>query len=75
MPNGQLIIGTHVGDEDVLRTEAYGGVPVRWTTYRWQPDRLTELVVQAGLRPVAEIRLPADGVIGPVVVLVAQRDG
>jgi len=74
MPAGQLIIGTHVGDGDVRRTEAYGGVAVSWTTYQWQPEQLAALVEQAGLRPVAELRLPADGPIGPVVVLVAQRD-
>jgi SAM-dependent methyltransferase len=74
MPTGQMIIATHVGDGDVLRTEAYGGVSVRWTTYQWQPDQLTELVEQAGLRPTAELRLPADGQSGPGVVLVAQRD-
>ena len=72
VPGGQLIVGTHVGDDDVLRTEAYGGVPVRWTTHQWQPEQLVTLVEQAGLTPTAELRLPADGPIGPVVVLVAQ---
>ena len=74
VPAGQAIIATHVGDADVLRTEAYGGVPVRWTTYQWQPEQLAALVEQAGLHPTAELRLPADGPIGPVVVLVAERE-
>jgi SAM-dependent methyltransferase len=74
VPTGQLIVATHVGDDDVQRTEAYGGVPVRWTTYQWRPEQLAALVEQAGLRPVAELRLPADGPIGPVVVLVARRE-
>ncbi len=74
IPGGQLIIGTHVGDGEVARTECYGGIPVTWTTYRWQPEQLTTLVVQAGLRPVAELRLPADGPIGPGVVQVARRE-
>lgn len=74
VPAGQLIIGTHVGDGDHPRTEAYGGVPVRWTTHKWRPGRLVELVERAGLRPVAELRLPAWGPIGPAVVLVARRD-
>jgi SAM-dependent methyltransferase len=74
MPGGQLIVATHVGDADVARVEAYGGVPVSWTTYQWQPEQLVALVEQAGLRAVAELRLPADGQIGPVVVLVAQHD-
>lgn len=67
-----MIIGTHVGDGDVLRTEAYGGVPVRWTTHLWQPDQLITLIEQAGLRPVAELRLPAAGQLGAGVVLVAE---
>jgi SAM-dependent methyltransferase len=74
VPEGQLIIATHVGDDDVQRTEAYGGVPVRWTTYQWRPEQLAALVEQAGLRPTAELRLPADGQVGPGVVLVARRE-
>jgi len=75
VPGGQVIIATHVGDGDFLRTEAYGGVPVRWTTHKWRPEQLASLVEQAGLRLIAELRLPADGQSGPAVVLVAQRDG
>lgn len=71
---GQLIIATHVGDNDVERSEAYNGVPVQWTTYQWQPEQLIALVKQAGLRPVADLRLPADQTSGPATVLVAQRD-
>ncbi|HEY1971015.1 MAG TPA: SAM-dependent methyltransferase, partial [Pseudonocardia sp.] len=71
---GQLIIATHVGDGDVARTEAYGGVAVSWTTYLWQPEQLAAMLERAGLRPVAQLRLPADGQIGPVVVLVAERE-
>jgi hypothetical protein len=51
----------NVGDGDVARTEAYGGVAASWTTYQWQPEQLVALVEQAGLRPVAELRLRADG--------------
>ncbi|MGV9800120.1 class I SAM-dependent methyltransferase [Mycobacterium sp. NPDC003449] len=72
-PGGQLIVATHVGDDDIVRTEAYGGVPVEWTTYQWRPEQLTDLVTRTGLKPVAELRLPADGQVGPVVVLVAER--
>ena len=72
-PSGQLIIATHVGDDDIARTEAYGGVPVRWTTYQWRPEQLADLVIRSGLTPVAELRLPADGQIGPSVVLTAER--
>jgi SAM-dependent methyltransferase len=73
-PGGQLIVATHVGNDDVRRTEAYGGVAVTWTTYQWQPDQLAALVEEAGLRVVAELRLRADEQSGPGVVLVAGRD-
>ncbi|MET8575202.1 class I SAM-dependent methyltransferase [Streptomyces sp. NPDC005012] len=74
-PGGHLITGTHVGDEDFPRTEAYGGVPVRWTTYRWRPEQLVALIERAGLRPVAELRLPEDEFSGPGVVVMARRPG
>jgi len=42
-PSGSAIVATHVGSDDLVRTEAYGGVPVSWTTHRWQPEQLTAL--------------------------------
>lgn len=50
-PGGHFITATHVGDEDAVRTEAYGGVPVGWTTHNWRPEQLVDLIEQAGLRP------------------------
>jgi len=75
VPRGQLIMGMHVGDDDLVRTEAYGGVAVSWTTYQWQPEQLVDLVERAGLEPVAELRLAPDGQLGPLVVLTARRTG
>ena len=72
VPGGQLIVATHVGDDDVVRSEAYGGIPVCWTTHQWRPEQLVALIEEAGLRPTAELRFPADGPIGPTVVVVAQ---
>lgn len=71
-PGGCCVVATHVGEGDVARTEAYGGVPVAWTTYQWRPEQLVELVEQAGLHPVAELRLPADEHAGPGVVITAK---
>jgi SAM-dependent methyltransferase len=70
VPGGQALIGTHVGDGDVVRTEAYGGVPVSWTTHLWRPGQLTALLADAGLTVVAEIRFPAER---PQVLLAAER--
>ncbi|WP_232661182.1 class I SAM-dependent methyltransferase [Pseudonocardia sp. TRM90224] len=74
VPAGQMILATHVGDDDLARTEAYGGVPVTWTTYQWRPEQLVGLIEEAGLKLVAELRLPPEPPIGPVVVLVAKRE-
>ena len=75
MPGGHLIVATHVGDQDLRRTEAYGGVPVSWTTYQWRPDQLISLIEETGLQLVADLRLPADEQVGPGVVVVARREG
>jgi SAM-dependent methyltransferase len=73
VPGGQLVIATHVGDDDLERTEAYGGIPVSWTTHQWQPEQLVSFVERAGLELVAELRLAPWGPIGPGVVLAARR--
>jgi SAM-dependent methyltransferase len=75
VPGGQLLVGTHVGEGDLVRTEAYGGVPVDWTTHLWRPEELTALLAGAGLEPVAELRLPAGPFFHPQVVLIARRPG
>jgi SAM-dependent methyltransferase len=76
VPGGQALLGTHVGDGDVPRTEGYGGLPVRWTTHLWRPEQLAELLAGAGLEVVAELRLPAEPPsMRPQVVLAARRPG
>lgn len=73
VPGGLVMIGTHVGDGDVVRTEAYGGVPVSWTTHLWQPEQLATVLLAAGLEPVAEMRLPEAPPLRPGVLLAARR--
>lgn len=73
VPGGQALISTHVGDGDVVRSEAYGGVPVFWTTHLWQPEQLTELLSAAGLEVVAEVRLPESPPLRAAVLLAARR--
>ncbi|ONI75568.1 SAM-dependent methyltransferase [Kribbella sp. ALI-6-A] len=73
VPGGHLIIGTHQGEGDIERTEAYGAVPVSWTTHLWQPKELWAMLGAAGLDSVAELRL-SESVAGvPSLVVVAQR--
>jgi len=73
VPGGQVLVGTHVGNGDVVRAEAYGGVPVTWTTHLWQPEQLAALFAEAGLEPVAELRLSADPSGRAQVLLAARR--
>lgn len=73
VPGGALLVATHVGEEDVQRREAYGGVPVRWTTHRWRPEQVADLLAAAGLLLAAEVRFPASGQVGPGVALAARR--
>jgi ubiquinone/menaquinone biosynthesis C-methylase UbiE len=73
VPGGHLIVATHMGDGDIERAEAYGAVPVSWTTHLWQPEQLSALLAAAGLDPVAELRLPESGAGVRALVLVAQR--
>jgi SAM-dependent methyltransferase len=73
VPGGQVLLGMHVGDGDIVRTEAYGNVPVAWTTHLWRPDQLAALLEAAGLEPVAELRLPPPAPGLPDQVLLAAR--
>ncbi len=73
VPGGRALIATHVGEDDVLRREAYGGVAVSWTTHRWRPEQLAEMLEHAALEVTAEVRLPASEQQGPAVVLAARR--
>jgi SAM-dependent methyltransferase len=73
VPGGQLLLGTHVGDGDVVRTEAYGNVPVAWTTHLWQPEELIALLDEAGLEMVADLRMPPPGPGQRHQVLLAAR--
>ena len=73
VPGGQAMIGTHVGDEDVVRREAYDGVRVEWTTHLWRPEQLADMLAAAGLEVVAEMRFPESPDSRPQVLLAAQR--
>jgi SAM-dependent methyltransferase len=73
VPGGQALVGTHVGDGDVMRTEAYGGVPVSWTTHLWRPEQLATLLADVGLEVTAELRLPESPPLRPQVLFAAAR--
>jgi SAM-dependent methyltransferase len=73
VPGGQVLIGTHVGEGEVVRTDGYGGIPVQWTTHLWRPEQLAALLGDAGLDLVAELRLPPTPLGRAQVLLAARR--
>ncbi len=73
VPGGHALVGTHAGEGDVRRTQAYGGVPVSWTTHLWRPEQLAALLADAGLDVVAELRLPEAPPLGAQVLFAAAR--
>ena len=72
-PGGSILIGTHVGDGEIVRTEAYGGVPVRWTTHLWQPEQLAAVITAAGFVDLVEMRFPPDRSSRPQVLICGRR--
>jgi SAM-dependent methyltransferase len=74
VPGGHALVGTHVGDGDITRTEGYGGLPVSWTTHLYRPEELVGMLVDAGLEMVAELGLPVQPPsLLPQVLLAARR--
>ncbi|GAB2688963.1 class I SAM-dependent DNA methyltransferase [Thalassiella azotivora] len=73
VPGGVLLVGTHVGDGDVVRSEAYDGVPVDWTTHLWQPDDLAAVLTAAGLEDVVRVQWPPKPPQRAQVVLAGRR--
>ncbi|MEV0093271.1 class I SAM-dependent methyltransferase [Streptomyces sp. NPDC050738] len=71
-PGGHAVIGFHVGEGSRRPERAYGH-PVAYGTYFWQPDRMAELLVEAGLDVVAT--LVSEGAKRPSAVLMARRAG
>ena len=54
-PNCPLQIGFHVGDESKLKTEGYGGHPMKVHVHRRQPGQVAEWLRDAGFRVEAEL--------------------
>lgn len=53
-PGGQLLVGFHVGDEALSPKQAYGH-PVSYQTYLHTPERITELLGEAGITVTAQL--------------------
>jgi SAM-dependent methyltransferase len=71
-PGGHVLMGFHVGDEQLRPERAYGH-PVSYDTYLWRPDHIVELLGQAGISVTA--RLISEGKKRPQARLLARKPG
>jgi ubiquinone/menaquinone biosynthesis C-methylase UbiE len=66
-PGGSLMLGGHVGDSTHVKTEGYGGLPMRVLFARRSPETYAHLLREAGLVVDATVALgpahPASGAI------------
>ena len=66
-PGGVLMLGGHVGDSAYIKTEGYGGLPMRVLFARRSPETYASLLREAGLTVDATVTLgpghPASGAV------------
>jgi SAM-dependent methyltransferase len=71
-PGGPLMLGFHVGDVSRLKTEGYGGHPMKVYVHRRTPERVAAWLREAGFTVEAQLLLdPGEPV--PGAVLFARR--
>jgi SAM-dependent methyltransferase len=71
-PGGLLLLGFHAGDGSRLKTDGYGGHPMRVHVHRRPPDRVAAWLADAGFTVEAQLTLGA--VEGrPAGILFARR--
>lgn len=74
-PGGHLLLGTHVGDEYRHLQHAYGH-PVSIGVHRRPPNRIAELLAEAGLAVTAQLlEEPGEGQERQHACLVARKTG
>lgn len=74
-PGGHLMLAGHVGDEACLRpAQAYGGHPVSYASHLLPPDRIVDLLKQAGLVLTARLlQEPEEGAKRTIATFLAQK--
>jgi SAM-dependent methyltransferase len=73
-PGGPLLLGFHVGDESRLKTQGYGGHPMKVYVHRRQPGQVAAWLADAGFTVEAQMLLDLDESV-PGAVLVARAAG
>jgi SAM-dependent methyltransferase len=71
-PGGPLLLGFHAGDGSRLKTEGYGGHPMKVYVHRRQPDRVAAWLRDAGFAIEAQLVLGPDS-SSPGAILFARR--
>ncbi|MEV5687433.1 MULTISPECIES: class I SAM-dependent DNA methyltransferase [unclassified Streptomyces] len=71
-PGGPLLLGFHAGDESRLKTQGYGGHPMRVHVHRRRPARMTAWLSDAGFTVEAQLLTDPDEPV-PGAVLFARR--
>ncbi|MFC7550337.1 class I SAM-dependent DNA methyltransferase [Plantactinospora sp. GCM10030261] len=74
-PGGPLLVGFHVGDEDRLRTEGYGGHPMRVHVHRRPPHRVAGWLRDAGFLVEGELVHNADEYTQGAFLFARRRAG
>jgi hypothetical protein len=71
-PGGPLLLGFHAGDGSRLKTEGYGGHPMKVYVHRRQPDQVAAWLRDAGFTIEAQMLLGPDNSV-PGALLFARR--
>lgn len=72
-PGGLLLLGFHVGDESRLKTQGYGGHPMKVYVHRRQPGQVAAWLNDAGFTVEAQMTLSSAESGTPGGVLFARR--
>ncbi len=71
-PGGVLLLGFHAGAGSRLKTQGYGGHPMRVWVHRRQPGQLAAWLREAGFTVPAQLLLDPDAE-KPQAILFARR--
>ena len=71
-PGGPLLLGFHVGNESRLKTQGYGGHPMKVHVHRRQPEQVAAWLRDAGFTVTAQMLIDLDESF-PGAVLFAHR--
>lgn len=72
-PGGPLLVGFHVGDETRLKTEGYGGHPMKVHVHRRPPDQVADRLREAGFTVKAQLLLNLDESLPGAIIFASRR--